>query len=40
MAERVLPGVVRRVTRPWAGLALTDEELKSVYVGEGGGVRG
>lgn len=28
-------GTVRRVTRPWAGLALTDEELKSVYVGEG-----
>jgi hypothetical protein len=32
---RVLRGTVRRVTRPWAGLALTDEELESVYVGEG-----
>ena len=30
MAKRVLPGTVRRATRPWAGLALSDEDLKSV----------
>ena len=29
---RVLRGTVRRVTRPWAGLALTDEELATGIV--------
>jgi hypothetical protein len=32
---RVLHGVVQRVSRPWAGLALSEADLESVYVGEG-----